>query len=71
MNYSPDTSWLAGKYPEINAEINTRLPYVAIGDYFWQGQEADEVIEEIHSIWLNDDCTQEQAIQKYSNSYLS
>jgi hypothetical protein len=68
--HEPDTSWLAGNYPELNSEINVRLPYIGIGDYFWQGDEADNVINEIHKIWLRDDCTVEQAIKTYSNYYL-
>ena len=63
-------TWLSGKYPEINAEINTSLPYVAIGDYFWQGEEASEVIAEIHQIWVSNDCSVQDAIIRYSSAYL-
>lgn len=70
MELGLDTSWLHGKYPDINAEINTRLPYVSIDDYFWQGEEADSVIDDIHSIWINDDLTVEDAIKRYANNYL-
>ncbi len=65
-----NSSWLHGKYPEINAEINTSLPYVAIDEYFWQGEEADNVINEIHTIWINNDISVQDAITQYSNYYL-
>jgi hypothetical protein len=64
----PDQSWLSGNYPNINAEVNTKLPFVAIGDYFWQGEEADQVIEEIYLIWINSNITTEEAIEKYALS---
>lgn len=64
------TSWLSGKYPAINAEINTLLPYVSIGDYFWQGDEADSVINDINVIYNAEDITVEQAISKYAGYYL-
>lgn len=69
-NTTMNTSWLHGKYPAINAEINTSLPYVSIRDWFFQGEEADNVINEIHQIWVNSNCTQEEAIKKWDNRYL-
>lgn len=68
--YTPDQSWLHGVYPEINAEINTKLPYLSIDDFFCQGEDADNIINEIHQIWLKDECTQTEAISKWANSYL-
>lgn len=65
-----NTSWVHGKYPNINAEINTHLPYVSIGDYFFQGDEADNVINAIHAIWTAKDCTVEAAILEYQSLYL-
>jgi hypothetical protein len=64
------SSWLNGKYPAINAEINTRLQYVAIGEYFWQGEEADNVIEEINCIYNAGDLTVEQAINQWASNML-
>jgi hypothetical protein len=73
---APDTSWLNGKYE--NGEINTRLPYVSINNffgkgeecnYFVQGEDADEVIREIHSIWTSDELTVEEAIEKFKDLY--
>lgn len=70
MELQLNTSWLSGKYPEINAEINTNLPYVSIGGHFWQGEEADSVIDDIFTIWEANDLTVQQAIQKYETAYL-
>lgn len=62
-------SWLNGKHgPDI--EINTSLPYVAIGEYFWQGEEADKVINEINIIYNKENLTVLEAIKKYTNLYL-
>lgn len=73
----PDTSWLHGKYNwyesknKIEAEINTSLPYVAIGSFFTQGEYADEVIEQIHKIWISDGrVTTKTAIKRWANLYL-
>lgn len=70
MEITLNETWLHGKYPAINSEINTSIPYVAIYDYFAQGDDADKVISEIHQIWINDNCTVEEAIQKWSSFYL-
>lgn len=63
-------TWINGRY-NINGqqvEVNTRLSYVAIGeDYFFQGQEADTVICDIHQLWIDSDMTVEQAIEKWIN----
>ncbi len=73
----PNTSWLNGKYT-INGdkvEINVNMSTVAIdttnGDeWFWQGDEADKVIDEIHAIWVNGDATVTAAIEQWINMYL-
>jgi hypothetical protein len=63
------SSWLHGKHsPEI--EINTKLPYVSIYDYFAQGEDADNVIGEIKYIWIKEDITILQAIEKWASYYL-
>jgi hypothetical protein len=74
---TPDASWLHGKYNwyengrKVEAEVNTKLPYVAIGEYFWQGDGANDVIDEIHKIWISDGRrTTQSAVKKYSNLYL-
>ena len=74
-----DRSWLAGKYNwkvddgrnTVEAEVNTKLPYLAIGNFFAQGEDADKFIDEIHQIWLKKDCTTKEAIQIWANHYLS
>lgn len=66
MTIQLNTSWLHGKYPDINAEINTNIPYVAIGEYFWQGDDAEQIIQEIHLLWTKNDCTVEDAIEQYA-----
>lgn len=76
---NPDRSWLAGKYSwkiddgknTVEAEINTQLPYLAIGNFFVQGEDADKFIDEIHQIWLTKNCSQEEAIQIWAGHYLS
>ena len=62
-------SWLSGKLSE-NIEINTSLPYVAIYDYFAQGDQAEEVINEINYIYNTEDCTPLQAAEKWASFYL-
>ena len=46
------TIWLNGKHSE-DIEINTKLPYVSIYDFFAQGEEADKIINEINLIYNN------------------
>jgi hypothetical protein len=70
VNFKLNESWLHGKYAEINAEINTSLPFVSIDEYFFQGEEANTVIQEIHNIWINGNLTVPEAITQYSNYYL-
>ena len=47
------TSWLSGKH-SANIEINTRRPYVAIYDFFAQGDSAEDIINEINEIYNNE-----------------
>lgn len=71
--FTPDQSWLHGSGTTSAGsayDINTKLTYVAIGDYFWQGEEADNIISEIHQIWLTSDMTTEEAVSQYENMYL-
>lgn len=64
-------SWLSGKLFE-DIEINTRLPYVSIYDFFCQGEEADNVILEINRIYNThkSNPTPLQAAQIWANAYL-
>jgi hypothetical protein len=63
------TSWISGKHSE-SIEINTKLPYVAIYDFFAQGDDAENVINEINAIYNRDNCTPLQACEKWANLYL-
>jgi hypothetical protein len=62
-------SWLSGKH-SADIEINTHLPYVAIYDYFAQGEQADEVIKEINHIYNTKDCTPLEACELWASYYL-
>lgn len=63
------TSWLHGKHSE-SVDINTKLPYVHIGECFWQGDEALQVIDEINFIYNNEICTPLQAAEKWASNML-
>ena len=74
IEFDLDTSWIAGKHS--NGEINTTYGYVSIpkfwsdgSDLYLQGDEAEEAIQEIHQIWLSNNCTQQEAINVYINIY--
>jgi len=62
-------SWISGKHSE-EIEINTRLPYVAIYDFFAQGDDADNIIEEINLIYNTKNCTPLEACEIWANLYL-
>lgn len=74
-------TWLNGKYKNVNGfdvEINTSLSYVSFEDinnedeaYYFQGDEADNVIDEINAIYNGkDNFTQSEAIARWINTYL-
>ena len=62
-------SWLNGKHSE-DIEINTNLPYVAINEYFVQGEEAYNTIDEINEIYNSKDCTPLEACKIWAGYYL-
>lgn len=62
-------TWLAGKHSE-NIEINTSLPYVSIYGYYFQGEEADNVLDEINYIYNTQDCTVLEAAEKWASNML-
>jgi hypothetical protein len=62
-------SYLHGKHSE-NVEINTSLPYVAIDDFFAQGEDAANIIDEINQIYNSEDLTPLQACEKWAFIYL-
>ncbi len=68
-NKLPCASWLHGKHTE-EIEINTKLPYVAIYDYFAQGDEAENIITEILEIYDNSNYSPLEACEIWANNYL-
>jgi hypothetical protein len=62
-------SWISGKHSE-NIEINTRIPYVSIYDYFVQGDEAKNIIKEINYVYNTQECTPLQACEIWAKMYL-
>ena len=62
-------SWLHGKHSD-KIEINTKLPYVAIYDYFAQGDDAENTINEINHIYNTKDCTPLEACKIWASYYL-
>jgi len=71
MTIELNETWLHGKYD--NGEINTGLSYVAVNDpdYFFHGDSGNEVIAEIHTYWLSNDVTTEEAFNWWVNAFLS
>ena len=75
MKTELNESWLHGFYTVQNCkvEINTKLPYLSIEgaclQYFTQDENAWKDIQEIHSIWVKNDCTIEDAINQFINTY--
>jgi len=62
-------SWLHGKHSD-KIEINTKLPYVAIYDYFAQGDDAENTINEINQIYNTSDCTPLESCEIWASYYL-
>ena len=60
---SLDISWIAGKYDQ--GEINSAYGYVALGDYFSQGEEAYRDMETIRDIWEAEGCDQQEAVNLF------
>jgi hypothetical protein len=63
------TSWLHGVLSE-NIHINTKIPYVAMYEHFWQGDEASEIIDDINYIYNTQNCTPLQAAEKWASNML-
>lgn len=80
MNKMLSPTWLNGKYKDVNGfnvEINTALSYVSFDcinnedeSYYFQGDEADNVIDEINIIYNRHNLTQSEAIARWINLYL-
>lgn len=70
MQLQLNETWLHGKYK--NGEINTSLSYVAVKEpeFFAQGDNASDIIKEIHDLWLSGPLTEEQAFDRWIELYL-
>lgn len=68
MTIELNTSWLTGVYK--NGEINVPYETIAYNDFFTQGEQATNIIEEIHKIWISGNLTREQAFEKWAEIYL-
>ena len=62
-------SWISGKLSE-SVEINTKLPYISIHGLFVQGDEAEQIINEINEIYNREDCTPIEAAEKWASFYI-
>jgi len=64
-------SWLHGKHSE-KIEINTKLPYVSIDNFFCQGDEAEKIINEINEIYNDEKLNLNvlEAVKYWANLYL-
>jgi hypothetical protein len=47
------SSWISGKHDK-DIEINTRVPFISIYEFYAQGQEAEDIIKEINRIFSNE-----------------
>jgi len=65
-----NSSWLHGVYPDIDAEINTNIPYVSIGGFYAQGEDAEIIINEILNIYNSTALNVELSIKKWRDQYL-
>lgn len=63
------TSWLNGKH-DTDVEINVSYSTVSIGDWFFQGEAADEVIDTINVIYNSNDVSVLEAVRIYESQYL-
>jgi hypothetical protein len=62
-------SWLSGKLSN-DIEINTSLSYVSIYDFYAQGDDAVNIIDEINYIFNTQECTALEAAEKWANNML-
>ena len=58
-------SWLSGIFSF--GELNPQLGYVSVDDpeFFAQGDEAYQILADIRTIWMDRDCSVEQAFQAW------
>lgn len=65
-------TFLNGKFTTDNGivEINTAIPFVSItlidgSEYYFENNEANEVIDDIYSIWSNNNEDIEESIDRF------
>ena len=67
----PEILLISGKFTAIEAELNlSGVPYIAIGEFFCQGEQAIEIIQEISDIAEEKEFSDEEAILYYKENYL-
>ena len=79
MNTYYSNSWLNGAYRDVAGYevcINSSLSFASFDslhddeDFYFQGNEADDVIGEIADIWNKSDVTQNEAIAQWIRMHL-
>lgn len=73
MKIDLDTTWISGKHEA--GEINVAYSYVDIYNFFEdqslyaQGEDANNIINDIHKLWIDNNITVNEAIKQYRNMY--
>lgn len=64
-------SLLHGRHND-SIQINTKLPYVSIDNFFCQGDEAEKIINEINEIYNNEKLNLNvlEAVKYWANLYI-
>lgn len=78
MNISLSPSWINGNYIVYGFQVTIKsnlsiARFRSISDdddYYFQGSEADEVINEIFQIWNNHELTQDEAVEQWISMHL-
>jgi len=72
MTHIPElnTSWLHGKYEAGEINVNTSYVHFYEPDFFAQGNDADEIIDQIHEIWILNDVSVNEAMEIWMFKYL-
>lgn len=67
---TPNKTWLSGNWQvsDGTVTINTGLPSVTYGDFHAEGQDAQDIIDEIHQNWLNSNTTMFQCLETWAQS---
>lgn len=78
MNITLSPSWINGNYIvsgfQVMIKSNLSIArFQSLTDddcYYFQGSEADEVINEIFQIWNNHELTQDEAVEQWISMHL-